>query len=80
MTKQQLVSKFNWKNCITTSIAICSLITAILVIDSRYASSEDLKKTEMQLVATLEQFKQEQEDNPIICPKCHTQIQRGKEL
>lgn len=33
------------------------MITGIFTIDNRYASSDDLKKSEMQLVQTLDRFK-----------------------
>ena len=47
----------NIKTIIGSIILVISLITGIFTIDSRYATSADLKKSETTLVKTLEQFK-----------------------
>lgn len=41
-------------------MGILALFAAVVAFDDRYATSAELKKTEIQLVQTLEQFKQDQ--------------------
>jgi len=52
--------EFNIKTVSASIITVLTLIGGILAFDDRYATSADLKKTEVQLVQTLEQFKQSQ--------------------
>ena len=47
------------KSIIATIIMVGALITGVITLDSRYATSEDLKKTEIQLVQTLEKFQKD---------------------
>lgn len=51
--------KIDLKSTIATIIMVGALITGVVTLDSRYATSEDLKKTEYQLVQTLEKFQKE---------------------
>jgi len=44
------------KTIIGSIVLGISLITGVLAIDSRYATSDDLKKSEIQLVQTLKSF------------------------
>jgi hypothetical protein len=49
------------KTIIGSVVLGISLITGVFTIDSRYATSADLKKTEATIVKTLEQFQINQE-------------------
>lgn len=51
--------KIDLKAIIATIIMVGALISGVITLDSRYATSADLKKQEFQLVQTLEKFQKD---------------------
>jgi len=49
--------EFNVRNIVSSIALAITIVTGVFTIDARYATSEDLKHTEIQLVQTLERFK-----------------------